>query len=530
MKNKLYFILILAYLFVGCNSEHDHEHDHESHEEHAEHDKHDEHEGHEHQNEEEGEELEDHEDEKIQFTAYSSDFEVFAEADVFVTGETSNILSHFSKLPSFSALENGSITIRLVVNKKEIKQTLEKPDRKGIYSFNIKPETAGKGQIIFDINTEKSKFKIIVPNITVFQTEEEAHHEAHEHEISLVNTTVFTKEQSWKIDFSTELPKKEPFGQVIKTTAQVQSAQGDEIIISAKTSGIVKLSDNSILEGKKVSRRQVLFSISGSELADNNISVRYTEAKNNFEKAKSDYERANELAKDKIVSEKELQKAKNSFDNAKATYYNLNKNFNSKGQNVTSPMTGFIKYLFVKNGTFVTAGQAIATISMNKTLILSADVQEKHVSILGAVNSANIRTVSDNKTYSLKELNGHVLSYGKSTNNDNYLIPIKLQIDNKGGFTPGSFVEIYLKTLTNSEALTIPNTALSEEQGVYFVYVQITPELFEKREVEIGATDGLKTEILKGISFDERIVSKGSIFIKLAQATGTLDAHSGHVH
>ncbi len=526
MKNKLYFILILAYLFVGCKSEHDHE----SHEEHAEHDEHDEqneYEGHEHHDEEEHE---DNEDEKIQFTAYSSDFEVFAEADVFVTGETSNILSHFSKLPSFKALETGSITIRLVVNKKEINQTLKSPDRKGIYSFDLKPKTAGKGQIIFDINTEKGKFKIIIPNITVFQTEEEAHHETHEHEISKVNTTVFTKEQSWKIDFATELPKKEPYGQVIKTTAQVQSAQGDEIIISAKTSGIVKLLDNTIQEGKEVSKRQILFSISGSELADNNISVRYTEAKNNFQKAKSDYERADELAKDKIVSEKDLLTAKNSFDNAKAIYYNLNKNFNSKGQNVTSPMSGFIKYLFVKNGTFVKAGQAIATISQNKTLILSADVQEKYGSILGAVNSANIRTVSNNKTYSLKELNGHVLSYGKSTNNDNYLIPIKLQIDNKGNFTPGSFVEVYLKTLTNSEALTIPNTALSEEQGVYFVYVQITPELFEKREVKIGATDGLKTEILKGINLDERIVSKGSIFIKLAQATRTLDAHSGHVH
>ncbi|MBC8319158.1 MAG: efflux RND transporter periplasmic adaptor subunit, partial [Bacteroidetes bacterium] len=93
-----------------------------------------------------------------------------------------------------------------------------------------------------------------------------------------------------------------------------------------------------------------------------------------------------------------------------------------------------------------------------------------------------------------------------------------------------SFVEIYLKTLTNSEALTVPNTALLEDQGSYFVYVQTTPELFEKREVKIGVTDGLKTEIIKGIAYNERIVTKGAILIKLAQATGTLDAHSGHVH
>ncbi|MCK5730556.1 MAG: hypothetical protein KAH68_05750, partial [Draconibacterium sp.] len=80
------------------------------------------------------------------------------------------------------------------------------------------------------------------------------------------------------------------------------------------------------------------------------------------------------------------------------------------------------------------------------------------------------------------------------------------------------------------QALTIPISALLEEQGIFSVFVQITPELFEKREVKTGATDGLKTEILKGLTQHERVVSKGAILIKLAQATGALDAHSGHVH
>ncbi|MCK7461958.1 MAG: hypothetical protein MZU84_07820 [Sphingobacterium sp.] len=58
----------------------------------------------------------------------------------------------------------------------------------------------------------------------------------------------------------------------------------------------------------------------------------------------------------------------------------------------------------------------------------------------------------------------------------------------------------------------------------------MTPELFEKREVLPGVTDGIRTEILKGIFENERIVTQGAVFIKLAQSTGTLDAHSGHVH
>lgn len=472
----------------------------------------------------------DHEEIKIQFTAYNSEFEVFAEADGFVTGKKSNVLSHFTNLSDFSPLESGNITIQLNINGKQTVQTLEKPTRKGIYSFDIQPENSGVGQIIYDIKTDKGDFQLVASDITVYATEEEADEAAEAAVPSKTNTTVFTKEQTWKIGFATELPTIEPFGQIIKTTAQVQSTQGNETILAAKTNGIVLISGNNILEGESISSGQVLFTISGSGLANNNSSVRFLEAKNNYEKTTSDYERSKELAKDKIVSEKDLLNAKNQYDNAKVIFDNLNKNFNATGQRVASPINGFIKQLFVQNGQYVEAGQPIATVSQNKTLVLHADLQQKFASILGTINSANIGTLYDKQIYSLEQLNGKILSYGKSTNANNYLIPINLQIDNKGSFIPGSFVELYLKTLTNAQALTIASSALLEEQGIYFVFVQITPELFEKREVKTGATDGFKTEIIEGLIQNERVVSKGAILIKLAQSTGTLDAHSGHVH
>jgi len=65
--------------------------------------------------------------------------------------------------------------------------------------------------------------------------------------------------------------------------------------------------------------------------------------------------------------------------------------------------------------------------------------------------------------------------------------------------------------------------------GAYFLYVQVTPELFEKRAVLIGKSDGLSTEITEGLSVGERVVSKGAIMVKLSQSTGQLDAH-GHGH
>ena len=53
---------------------------------------------------------------KFQYTAYSEDFELFAEADPFVTGQTANVLSHFSKLPEFTAVTGSAVTIKLIVN------------------------------------------------------------------------------------------------------------------------------------------------------------------------------------------------------------------------------------------------------------------------------------------------------------------------------------------------------------------------------------------------------------------------------
>ena len=467
---------------------------------------------------------------KFQHTAYNNNFELFAEADAFIVGEKANVLAHFSALPDFKAVEEGVITITLSVNGKESKQSLSEPTRKGIYSFDIQPETQGTGKLTFEITNDQGTYEVIVPEVTVFANDREAYEAFEKVVISATNTTVFTKEQSWKTDFATAHPSSEPFGQVIKTTALVQSAQGSELVISAKTNGIVLFTSGIILEGRDFTAGQALFAISGSNFADNNIGVKFAEAKSNYEKANADYERSKELAKDKIVSEKDLLAAKNNYENAKAVFDNLSKNFNASGQTITSPQAGFIKQVFVKNGEYVGAGQPVVVVSQSKSLVLTAEVPSKYIPVLADIKTANIRTINDNRSFSLEQLNGRVLSYGKAANSDNYLIPVVLQVENNGSFVPGSFVEVYLKTFSTNTVLVLPNTALLEEQGNFFVWVQVTPELFEKREVFTGGSDGLNIEIKKGISPDERVVTRGAMLIKLAQAAGTLDAHSGHVH
>ena len=507
MKRKILFLALLAMAVFACKQHPDGEPGHDPEASHSE-----------------------HASAKFRYTAYSDHFEVFAEADAFVAGEPANILAHFSYLTDFKPVEDGKITLILTIEGKETKATLNAPTRKGIYSFDLKPLVAGRGTIRFELVRTNGTLRMEIPDVTVFSNDGEAVKAAEAAVVSNTNTAVFTKEQSWKIDFATALPLVGPFGPVIRTTARIQPQPGSEMVVTAKTNGLVVLTSNSLLEGSRVSAGQVLCSITGGNLANENISVRYAEAKSNYEKALADYERIRELAKDKIVAGKELLAAQNQYENTRAEFENLKINFTGTGQTVTSPMSGFIRQILVKNGMFVEAGQPIATISQNKFLVISADIPLRYASVLGAIQSANIRNCSNDKIYTLEELNGRILSVGQMPGADNYLIPLNLQIDNAGDFVSGSFVDLYLKTVTDTRALVVPNTALLEEQGNYFVWVQINPELFEKREVRVDGTDGIYTRIGNGITPNERIVTRGAVMVKLAQATGSLDAHSGHVH
>lgn len=471
-----------------------------------------------------------HDDVKLQLTAYNQDFEVFAEAGPFVKGKASGILAHFTYLENFKPLEKGEVTISLIIGTSGIRQKLENPTKSGIYKFKLMPEVTGIGKVIFDIKTSSGSSQVVVPNITVYANEHDAIHSAEDNTITNSNAVVFTKEQSWKVEFATALPAVGPFGEVIKTTAQVSTAQTGLVTVSSKTGGIVKVATNSLVEGKKVTNGQTLFTISGEGMADNNLSVRFTEAESNFQKAKANFERAENLFAGKIVSEKEFIAAKTDYETARAVLTNLKRNFNPKGQDVASPINGYVEHMLVSNGQFVEPGTPLVTISTINTILLNAQVQQKYAPILPKITTANIAIPGSIQQYTLEELNGKVLSFGRVANHDNFMVPVTFEATNPGNFIPGSLVEMYIKIQSFENAITIPIEALLEEQGNYFVFVQLTPELFEKREVKIGASDGIKTAITHGVSPSERVVVKGAILVKLSQASAALDPHAGHVH
>ncbi|MGL4957166.1 MAG: efflux RND transporter periplasmic adaptor subunit [Bacteroidales bacterium] len=469
-------------------------------------------------------------DEQLQVFAYSQNFEVFAEVSPLAVGQVSNFLVYITQLSDFKPVDVEHIAMRLSVGSNPVQQAQGTMVEKGVYSFALSPQQEGSAQLGFDIATPQGTEQVLIEHIQIHDDEHEAEHYAASLLVSSSNSVIFTKEQSWKVNFATEQSRSETFGTVIKTTAQVMPSQGDERVVTAKASGSVRFAADNIVAGQMVAKGKPLLRIESAGMVDNNMSLRYSEALNEYNRSKIEYERKQQLSQDKIVSESELLTAKTTFDNAQAVYFNLRNNFSEEGQIVVAPIRGFIKQLLVGSGEFVEVGQPLISITQNSTLFIKAELSPKYYAVLSQIKTANIREQSTQKTYTLESLGGKLLSYAKSADLQNPLIPIIFQVNNTADLLSGSFVDMYIKTQSPTHAITIANEALVEEMGNYFVYRQLTPELFEKTEVKIGVSDGLRTEVVQGLEAGQRIVSKGAILVKLAHAAGGLDPHAGHVH
>ena len=350
------------------------------------------------------------------------------------------------------------------------------------------------------------------------------HSHGHDHGVN-PDEIMLAPEKAKAAGVASEVIQPKTFRQVIKTSGEVQAAQGAESVVVANVAGVVSF-QRAVTEGMQVGKGATIMTISASKLQDGDPAQR---ARIAYEAAKADYDRASRLVESQIVSQKEFNAIKEKYENARLAYEALAKNQTKGGVAVAAPIGGYIKNLLVKEGDYVAVGQPLATVTQNNRLFLRADVSERYYKYLNGISSANFKTPYDNQVYELEALNGKLLSVGKAAGSGSYYVPVTFSFDNKGDIIPGSFVEIFLLSQQQENALVLPVEALTEEQGLYFVYLQNCEESYKKQEVKIGASNGVEVQILDGIHPGDKVVVKGAYHVKLASAGNALPAHS-HEH
>lgn len=365
--------------------------------------------------------------------------------------------------------------------------------------------------------------------------EHEGHEHEHEHEHEHdhegnggghAGEISFKKALAEAVGLQTRKVEPGAFTDVIKTSGRVMAAQGEETTVVATVPGVVTFGNLSFVDGTAVRKGQAILSLASSNLSDGNVAAKAQYA---YENAKKEYERMEALVGDQIVSAKAFEQARLNYENAKVAWEAVAGKQTANGVSVVSPMNGYLKNLQVKEGDYVTVGQPLATISQNNRLVLRAEVSEKYYHYLPAVQSAHFRTPYDNVTYKLSDLHGRLLSYGKASDANSFYVPVTFEFDNKGTIVPGSFVEIYLLTAPMQHVISVPVSALIEEQGVYSVFVRVHEEAYKKVPVTLGADNGSEVQISSGLTAGDEVVTAGAYQIKLASASNAIPAHT-HNH
>ena len=358
-------------------------------------------------------------------------------------------------------------------------------------------------------------------------------HENHDHEAEIhaeektahSDEIVLTPEKAKAAGVEAEVIHPGAFQEVIQAGGQILSAQGQEATVVAASSGVVSFS-RKIAEGIEVGQGSELLSVSAEHIQEGDP-VR--KAKVVYEKAKEEYERAEKLVGSQIVSQKEFAALREAYQNARLTYEALLPSKSGKGVAVKAPIGGFVKNCLVKEGDYVTVGQPLMTVTQMRRLVLKADVSERYYAQLPRIVSANFKTPYNNKVYSLENLGGKVLSFGKSSGDTSYYVPVTFEFDNRGDMVPGAFVEVFLLSGERQGVISLPESALTEEQGLYFVYLKLDDECYKKQEVQLGTSNGERVEILSGLKDGDTVVTRGAIHVKLAAASNAIPAHS-HNH
>lgn len=351
---------------------------------------------------------------------------------------------------------------------------------------------------------------------------DEHSHSAHAHGEGICFTTQQAKAAGLKV----ETVKKTQFRGVIKTAGHIQAPKGGESVIVATSAGVLYYTDPSIAEGMAIGADKLLAGISAKKLQDGDPLLK---AKYAYETALAEYDRAKRLVDEKIVSAKEFEQIRLRYETAKTTYEGQAQGMTDRGASIKSPLSGYLKQMLVPNGAYVELGQPIAIVTQTKRLQLRAEVSERDYAQIAKVNSANFRPAYTDRLYKTSELNGRLVAYGKvAVDEASHYIPVTFEFDNVGDIVAGAYAEVYLLTSPEEDVISIPIDALTEEQGVYYIYVQLCEEEYEKRRVVLGRRDGERVEILHGLHDGERVVTRGAYQVKLASVTTAIP--HGHSH
>ncbi len=312
---------------------------------------------------------------------------------------------------------------------------------------------------------------------------------------------------------------------VIKANGLVMSAPQNTASVSVPMGGFVK--STGFLPGSAVKKGQVLVTIENSEFID--LQQNFLETKSRFEFAEAEYKRHNELYKDDVYSQKNVEQITAEYRSLKARLRGMEQKLLVIGINpatlteddisssisVLSPISGYIKTVNICMGKNVSSSDVLFEIVNTDKLLLELSLFEKDANSISVGQVVHFSI--NNETH---EHQAVIYQAGKSINADKTYKVFATVQQPCPNVLPGMYVLAHIEK-TDKQVTSVPADAIVSFDNKYYIFAfELDKEeggkpFTEYRFIEVtkGETNDGFTEIGLPAGFDilkTRIVTYGA--------------------
>jgi cobalt-zinc-cadmium efflux system membrane fusion protein len=364
----------------------------------------------------------------------------------------------------------------------------------------------------------------------------------------------FLMEQQWLIHMKLAQAEEQTVARQITATGRVIPAANSQAMVAPPVGGIVS-NRNLPRVGQHVARGQTIAIIQQVATSAEQAQVRAAAASLSLENARLEADRrtasgeveaarvrvdlatkeaarAQRLYERKAFSERQMQAAEADLRAAKAQFDAAVKRLEAlenpgaaertgagvgsanASYTIRAPLSGYVTKVNKSIGEQVAAGEAIVEISNLDTVWIEAPIFEKDLSRLAGNVSATFTTPA----YPDQEFKGTVVDIGAVIDEQTRATKVIFQLPNDGrALRLGMQANVRLDAGEQVTAMMIPKEAVLEHEGKKIVYVLLSGEEFERREVTIGDELSGKVAVLSGLNKGERVVTQGAYQLKLQE-------------
>lgn len=367
----------------------------------------------------------------------------------------------------------------------------------------------------------------IITTLALYGCGGEKNELAHNHEATSATAhegIVLHGHEATRLGVKTERLSRTGFTNIIEATGKILTAADQTGTVTAPTSGKVTLASG-LTAGMSVGTGQTIATISSAGMSggDQNAAARAR-----LDAAKRELDRLTPLFADGIVTLKDMNAARQAYDEARAGFSS-----GAASGRATSPIAGNLTEINVTNGQYVDAGAQIASVSGVNRLTLQIMLPERLSGEIDKISGVSLRPAGSDRWISAGETKASLSGSARGDMKSAGYVPVYFTLENVGtdAILPGMFAEVRLHTSPREGVLSVPDGAISEQQGAKFIYVRKDEDSYEKIPVNTGLSDGLRTEITGALLNDSmEIVTEGTIFVKLAESSGNVPEGHSHNH